>query len=78
MLTGLLLLAAQTPAGVSPGMAPAQVRAILGKPVAVSRRIVAHRAVEQWHYGQPAFMRLTFDCRRGKPPVLESVTRVSR
>jgi hypothetical protein len=77
-LLALLLFAAGPTAEVRPGMTVAQVRAALGAPGAVSRQVVAHRAIEQWHYGGDVGLRLTFDCRRGKPPVLETVTRVNR
>jgi hypothetical protein len=82
MRTILLLLAlALAPDAAQPkgkadlpaGLTPDQVRARLGAPARVGRQLVAHRAVEQWHYGPPVNLRLTFDCPRGQPSRLVRV-----
>jgi hypothetical protein len=52
------------------GIGPAQVRARLGPPARVSRQVLAHRCIEQWHYGPPHHFRLVFDCPRGQTPRL--------
>ena len=55
---------------VAPGMADDDVRQRLGPPPFVSRQILLHRAVEQWHYPAPRHLCLTFDLERGRKPVL--------
>lgn len=52
------------------GLTFEQVRERLGPPTRVGRQLLAHRAVEQWHYDAPSNLRLTFDCPRGQTPRL--------
>jgi hypothetical protein len=57
------------------GLSPEQVKARVGgrPPDRVARQIVAHRCIEQWHYGPPLNLRLVFDCPRGEVPKLVRV-----
>ncbi len=76
-MTALCLFAALTlgqgdEKGLREGMSPARVKAILGQPARVARQILAHRAIEHWHYAGPKPLRLTFDCPRGQVPRLAS------
>jgi hypothetical protein len=64
---------ADWPAGLRPDQSPGEVTRLLGAPGRISRQVVAHRAVEQWHYGPPHSLRLTFECLRGQRPRLQSV-----
>lgn len=67
------------PAGLRPGLTPGEVGKLLHDPPArVSRQVVAHRSVEQWHYGPPRGLRLTFLSFRGQPPRLQSVHSAAR
>jgi hypothetical protein len=50
-----------------------QVRGLIGPPGRISRQILAHRQMEQWHYDQPHHLRLTFDSPRGQSPRLLSI-----
>lgn len=68
-----LLLAARAapqPNPLAPGLTDDEVRQRLGAPAFVSRQILLHRSVEQWHYAAPHHLRLTFDCERGRKPTL--------
>ena len=66
------------PPGLQPGQPPSYVRGVLGGPPwRVSSQIVAHRVVEQWHYGAPHHLRLTFDCPRGQTPSLLRSRRIN-
>lgn len=47
------------------GMTPQQVREVLGPPRKISREVILHRAIEQWHYTNPS-RRLTFEIYRGR------------
>ncbi len=64
------------PDALRKGMDPEQVRKILGEPARVSRQIIAHRTLEQWHYGAPHYLRLVFDCPRGDKPTLVQIYKV--
>ncbi len=56
------------------GSSPEEVKERLGGPPArVSRQVYQLRCQEQWHYGAPHHLRVTFDCPRGQKP---RVTRV--
>jgi hypothetical protein len=56
------------------GSSPEEVKDRLGGPPArVSRQVYQLRCEEQWHYGAPHHLRVTFDCPRGQKP---RVTRV--
>jgi hypothetical protein len=77
-LPGRRLAPPHWPAGLLPGQSPAEVHERLGAPARISRQVVAHRAVEQWHYGPPRSLRLTFDCLRGQRPRLQSVHSLNR
>jgi len=58
---------------VVPGLSPELVRGRLGAPPRVSRQVFLLRCLEQWHYGAPHHLRLTFNCPRGQKPALLSV-----
>jgi hypothetical protein len=58
------------------GMHAGQVRKILKEPARISRQIIAHRTLEQWHYGAPLYLRLLFDCPRGEEPTLVQIYKV--
>lgn len=73
LLAALLSFAPQAAPVVRPGMSGEDARALLGEPLAVSRQILAHRAVEQWHYKA---LRIEVDCPRGLKPRVVSVTPV--
>src|SRR5262249_16299999 len=47
---------------LKPGMTKADVRRVLGPPRQVSRQILYHRYLEQWHYGQGPIEWIEFDC----------------
>lgn len=57
---------------------PDQALERFGRPDRVGRQLLPHRAIEQWHYGPPTNLRLTFDCPRGQPPRLIRSRRVAR
>lgn len=59
------------------GMAPEQVRQLIGDPKYKARQILYHRYREQWTYDAPHPIRLTFDCPRGEVPQLLSIKGVS-
>jgi hypothetical protein len=61
------------PPRVVPGLAPEQVEQRLGPPPRISRQVFLLRCLEQWHYGAPHHLRLTFSCPRGRKPTLQSV-----
>lgn len=68
---------AQGPAdALKVGQSPEQVSEKLGTPGRVSRQILLIGCIEQWHYGAPHHVRLTFDCPRGQRPQLQSVRRL--
>jgi hypothetical protein len=78
-MTAWLLLAALAldqgpPRGLREGMTPAQVRAVMGEPSRVGRQVLAHRALEYWHYSGERAVLLTFDCHRGQLPRLSRIT----
>jgi hypothetical protein len=50
----------------------------LGPPGKVSRQLLLHRSVEQWHYEAPNHLRLTFECERGELPSLRRIDRPAR
>jgi hypothetical protein len=64
------------PEALHKGMHPGQVQKILGEPARISRQIIAHRTLEQWHYGAPHYLRLVFDCPRGEKPTLVQIYKV--
>ena len=41
-----------------------------GAPGRVSRQVYQLRCLEQWHYGAPHHLRITFDWQRGQKPVV--------
>lgn len=70
---------------LSPGLSPREVEDRLGLPVRRSRMVYLHRLIEQWHYGSPHYLRLTFEVVRGQSPTLlrvqsttEKASRVDR
>lgn len=65
--------AVRWPAGLRPGLTDQEVAKVLGSPNRTSRQVVAHRAVEQWHYSAPLDCTLTFEVFRGQRPRLQSV-----
>jgi hypothetical protein len=60
------------------GLSPEQVRTRIGSPARVSRVVIAHNCIEQWHYGPPRSIRLIFDCPRGQVPRLRQVRPAGR
>ncbi len=64
------------PDSVRRGMHPAKVRDILREPARISRQIISHRTLEEWHYGAPHYLRLVFDCPRGEKPTLVQIYKV--
>lgn len=52
------------------------VRQLLGRPQRVSRQVLFLRTIEQWHYGMPHQVRLTFEAPRGQQAHLVSVQQV--
>ena len=52
------------------GASPEQIVGLYGAPTRVSRQVYQLRCLEQWHYGAPHHLRVTFDWRRGKKPAV--------
>jgi hypothetical protein len=52
---------------------PSEVRRLIGPPGHTARQILYNRALEQWLYDVPFFVRLEFEYRRGQEPQLLSV-----
>jgi hypothetical protein len=52
---------------------PSEVRRLIGPPGHTARQILYNRAIEQWLYDSPFFVRLEFEYRRGQEPQLLSV-----
>jgi hypothetical protein len=76
ILTASRPIRAEDPASAiapRPGADKAEVRKLFGDPSRISRQIFAHQAIEQWIYGPPLSLRIVFECRRGKKPVVQSV-----
>jgi hypothetical protein len=59
------------------GLDADQVLNRLGPPARVSRLVYLHRSQEQWHYGAPQLLRLTFDCPRGQKPAVQHVRKIA-
>lgn len=80
LLIAPALLAAQPdlpplPRELKVGISPERAKELLGPPVRVSRQVLLLRSLEQWHYGPPHQVRLTFEQPRGQKPVLTSYRR---
>jgi hypothetical protein len=61
------------PKNLSVGLSDREVQLLIGHPGRKSRQVLLHRLVEQWHYGAPLHVRLTFDCERGQRPILKRI-----
>ena len=55
------------------GSAAEEVKQRLGVPARVSRQVYLLRCQEQWHYGAPHHLRVTFDWPRGQKPRVTNV-----
>jgi hypothetical protein len=69
----LLIREAEEPVKIRLGSSPEEVKLRLGAPGRVSRQIYQLRCQEQWHFGPPHRLRVTFDCPRGQKPRVTKV-----
>jgi hypothetical protein len=56
-----------------PGMTPNEVRALLGNPKSISRQVLYRRYMEQWTYGNPAYLWVEFNCTKGQELHVQNV-----
>jgi hypothetical protein len=60
-------------AKIQPGTSAGEVRKLLGSPKRMARQLLYRRAIEQWHYEEPAKMLINFEHTKGQEARVLSV-----
>jgi hypothetical protein len=58
---------------IQPGTSAGEVRKLLGSPKRMARQLLYRRAIEQWHYDEPAKMLINFEHTKGQEARVLSV-----